>query len=278
MSSIGPEIPPHLLAKRKRQAEEEEDSATAPAPKDGSSRSSSPDSGEKRRRVIGPAAPPAPLDELPPNSTHSDEDSSSDDDGYGPALPSGDASKNDHTTSVFDEPPSSAPEKKQAQRDEWMMVPPKQDDLAARMDPTKTRARKFNTGRSARAPGQSGGGIDGVWTETPEQKRKRLENEVMGVTAPAAAGEPDSGRDRRKDAEAEETARRIREHNKSRGGSLYEQHKAQTPKDKEDDPSKRAFDREKDIAGGMKIGHAQRKEMLNRAADFGSRFAGGKYL
>lgn len=105
------------------------------------------------------------------------------------------------------------PEKKQAQRDEWMMVPPKQDDLAARMDPTKIRARKFNTGRSARAPGQSGGGIDGVWTETPEQKRKRLENEVMGVTAPAAAGEPDSGQDRRKDAEAEETARRIREHN-----------------------------------------------------------------
>ncbi|KAJ9648507.1 hypothetical protein H2199_001362 [Coniosporium tulheliwenetii] len=261
MSSIGPELPPHLLAKRKRQTEEEEEAAAGPTLKDGTSRSSSPDGGEKRRRVIGPAAPPAPLDELPPNSAHSDEDSSSDDDGYGPALPSGDASKNDHTTSVFAEPPTGTPEKKQARRDEWMMVPPKQDDLAARMDPTKIRARKFNTGRSARAPGQSGGGID-----------------VMGVTAPAAAGEPDSNRDRKKDAEAEETARRIREHNKSRGGSLYEQHKAQTPKDKEDDPSKRAFDREKDIGGGMKIGHAQRKEMLNRAADFGSRFSGGKYL
>ena len=29
---------------------------------------------------------------------------------------------------------------------------------------------------------------------------------------------------------------------------------------------------------GVKIGHAQRKELLNKAADFGSRFAGGNYL
>ena len=65
---------------------------------------------------------------------------------------------------------------------------------------------------------------------------------------------------------------------KHRGGSLYEQHKASVPKDAEDDPSKRAFDREKDIGGGMKIGHAKRKEMLNRAADFGSKFSGGGYL
>jgi hypothetical protein len=45
----------------------------------------------------------------------------------------------------------------------------------------------------------------------------------------------------------------------------------------DDDPSKRAFDREKDI-GGMQIGRSQRKEMMNRAANFSSKFAGGKYL
>lgn len=65
---------------------------------------------------------------------------------------------------------------------------------------------------------------------------------------------------------------------KNRGGSLYQAHQQSTPKEKEDDPSKRAFDREKDIAGGMKIGHAQKREMLNRAKDFGSRFSGGSYL
>ena len=70
----------------------------------------------------------------------------------------------------------------------------------------------------------------------------------------------------------------IVEQEKSRGKSLYELHKSQTPKEKEDDPSKRAFDWEKDVGGGMKIGHAQRKELLNKAADFGSRFSGGKYL
>lgn len=47
---------------------------------------------------------------------------------------------------------------------------------------------------------------------------------------------------------------------------------------KEDDPSKRAFDREKDIAGGIKISNKQKKEMLDRAAQFGSRFSSGKYL
>ena len=57
-----------------------------------------------------------------------------------------------------------------------------------------------------------------------------------------------------------------------------DEHKKTTPKEKEDDPSKRAFDKEKDIGGGMKIGHAKRKELLNKAADFGSRFSGGKYL
>ena len=50
------------------------------------------------------------------------------------------------------------------------------------------------------------------------------------------------------------------------------------PREKEDDPSKRAFDKEKDIRGGQKIGHAKRRELLTRAADFETKFAGGKFL
>lgn len=65
---------------------------------------------------------------------------------------------------------------------------------------------------------------------------------------------------------------------KNRTTSLYSEHKKAVPKEKEDDPSTRAFDKEKDMSGGIKIGHAQKKELLNRAADFGSRFAGGSYL
>jgi len=89
-----------------------------------------------------------------------------------------------------------------------MMVPPKQDDLVARMDPTKLRARKFNSGKGARAP-NSGGADNAIWTETPEQKRKRLENEVLGISAPSGAAEVVI------DREQEATVKRIREHNVS---------------------------------------------------------------
>ena len=64
---------------------------------------------------------------------------------------------------------------------------------------------------------------------------------------------------------------------KLRGKTLYEEYQ-KVNKEKVDDPSARPFDREKDIAGGMKIDHKRRKEMLNRAADFGSKFSGGNYL
>lgn len=65
---------------------------------------------------------------------------------------------------------------------------------------------------------------------------------------------------------------------KARGPSLVEQHKGTKGPEAEDDPSKRAFDREKDMGSGMRIGHTQRKEMLNKAAGFSSKFAGGSYL
>lgn len=105
----------------------------------------------------------------------------------------------------------------------------------------------------------------------------------MGVKKPAQLVDASDEVGKRRDGESEQerkaTERRIREYNeKNRGSSLYEEHKKQVPKEKEDDPSKRTFDKEKDMGGGMKIGHAKRKEMMTKAADFGSRFAGGKYL
>jgi hypothetical protein len=85
MSSVGPELPPHLLAKRKRQAEEKQQQESEAKPESPKIRKESP-SAQKRRRVLGPSLP-APLAELPKESL--DSDSSSDDD-YGPSLPTGD--------------------------------------------------------------------------------------------------------------------------------------------------------------------------------------------
>lgn len=86
MSDIGPELPPHLLAKRKRKQEAAATDASANT--SGAKRSPSPDAAEKRRKVLGPAMPPAPLEERPTEPARPAEESDSeDDDGFGPALP-----------------------------------------------------------------------------------------------------------------------------------------------------------------------------------------------
>jgi hypothetical protein len=157
-----------------------------------------------------------------------------------------------------------------------MLAPPTDSDWSSRVDPTKLKNRKFASGKGAKAPAEKTG-ISAIWTETPEQKRQRLEDEVMGRKDPSTQS---TGKKLSKnDAEAEATARRIQEYNeKNRGRSLMEEHKKAIPKEKEDDPSKRAFDKEKDMALGGRIGHVQKKQMLKQAGDFGSRFERGSFL
>ena len=304
MSAIGADLPPHLLAKRKRQQEEEEQNATTTDP--GAKRSASPDEPEKRRRVIGPAMPPAPLDERPeqpPNPT--EDDSSDDDDDFGPALPTGGA-----VTATSDEDEEdgiqaggtmgSQPEER-LKRDDWMMMPPKQDDLAARLDPSKQRPTKFNTGKGARGPNTMDGDSS-TWHETPEQKQKRLQDEMMGISKPSPVPNTSAGKTS-KLAREDATNRKVKEQlvslhlpgsililpwrirlltsrqdSTTRGPSLLEQHQKSKGTEAEDDPSKRAFDREKDMASSSRISSTQKRQMLNEASDFSGKFSGGSYL
>lgn len=278
MTSVGPELPPHL-AKRKR-SEEAHDTGGVPPKRQ---RSSSPSSHDTRpRRVIGPAAPPASLSERPAAPPEAGADSSDSDDDFGPSLPPPPGSISQATErrrqEALAEDEAARETLKKPQREEWMLLPPKQDDWSSRADPTKLKNRKFNTGKGSKAPAQKGGGESALWTETPEQKRQRLADEVMGVKKPAQLG-PEEKTDRWKEEEARETERRIREYNeRNRSTSLYNEHGKAVPKEKEDDPSARAFDREKDMGMGMKIGRAQKRELLNKAKDFGSRFEKGNYL
>lgn len=90
MSAAGPDLPPHLLAKRKRKLEE--DANTEATADSGARRSPSPDGADKRRKVLGPAMPPAALDEKPTNPLNglqpaAEDSDESDDDDFGPSLP-----------------------------------------------------------------------------------------------------------------------------------------------------------------------------------------------
>ncbi|KAA6406389.1 MAG: hypothetical protein FRX48_09830 [Lasallia pustulata] len=221
MSNVGPELPPHLLAKRKRE-EEIEDQSRINVDTRSASRSSSSDAGEKRRRIVGPAPPPAPLNERPDSPAEQGSESSSEDE-IGPALPPApgqyDAEIDAQRQQAIADENTAREAAKKPQREEWMLVP-----------------RNKMTG--SKAPSQKGGGDNTLWTETLEQKMQRLEDEVMGVKKPAQLG-PEDKKAGRSEAEAKETQRRIREYNeKNRNTSLYSEHKKTVPKEKEDDPSK----------------------------------------
>ncbi|KAK3634222.1 hypothetical protein LTR56_015429 [Elasticomyces elasticus] len=277
MSAIGADLPPHLLAKRKRQQEESSKDEQTTA--SGAKRPSSPADGEKRRKIIGPAMPPAPLEERPSEPpvqpVQSVQPDSDDDDDFGPALPAAASSTTtdqDSTAGMATSVPEPAPEK--LRRDDWMTMPPKQDDLAARMDPSKQRARAFNTGKGAKGA-SAADDSSSAWNETPEQRQKRLRDEMMGVAKPETQGLPKATVSVKHETVDARTKEQIE---KARGPSLMDKHKQTTGPEAEDDPSKRAFDREKDMSTGMRIGHAQRKDLLNQAAGFSSKFAGGSYL
>jgi hypothetical protein len=338
--SIGPQLPPHLLPKRKRDDDEADErnkpteppSPALPAP-------SSPDS-PKRRRIIGPAAPPAPLSQPPASLTSVDAPAADDDDtspfssfssesesdygdddsddDYGPALPGSGGNTGSPAPGFAAEaeaaakastdralmPPPPLPARPgsgdgPSRRDEWMTTPPAAGtplaNLAA-MDPSKHRARGFRTGGRPGGGGVGGGvaaaagqGVSSEWTETPEEKRRRLANEVLGIGAGAgaqtAAGPRLSAAEemrREKQRAADElTRRRVAEAERARRGeSLMERNRRLRggKPDEADDPSKRAFDYEKDVAGGAVVGRPRGKGAGDRFGNVESRFSGGGFL
>lgn len=243
------------------------------------------------KRVLGPAPPPASLSERPsyPPAADSASDSDDDDD-YGPALPTS-SSHQERQSQARALAALAAANPKAPQRDDWMLAPPTSSNARA-ADPTNIKARKFNSAPRGGGPSTSGSEVSSIWTETPEQKRKRLENAVLGrsdASNPSAGGPAGGGggggpavtRTREEDERAEQIRRNLEA---ARGPSLYDEHqrreggKGGRIEEEEDDPSKRAFDREKDMKLGGRIGTAQRRELLNKAGDFGGRFSKGKFL
>ncbi|KAK3382282.1 hypothetical protein B0T24DRAFT_516037 [Lasiosphaeria ovina] len=258
------------------------------------------------KRVLGPAPPPADLSERPETGPNSDSDDDDDDDeGWGPALPSqaGASSRSTGAGAGRFGPAFPPPEQPvgPARRDDWMVAPPTSSGYRA-PDPTKLKSRKFASGRSVAGSDAKSGGISSMWTETPEEKMRRVTNAVLGREDPNAAGGGRGGGNAlssRYEAARGVDESRVRAYTEeTRGRSLVEEHQAlkqagklkkaatstaaplegQETVEEEDDPSKRAFDREKDMAVGGRISGAQRRQLLNKAANFGDRFQKGNYL
>lgn len=302
--SIGPSLPPTAASGSNTDEialnSDSDDDDTGPAPPSSKEAESKP-TAQPPRRVMGPAPPPADLASRPTTAPDSDSGSDSDDD-YGPALPGAAPTKTSGAGPSLPRHAAAAAAPEKPARDDWMLAPPEPTGYQER-DPTKIKARKFASGAGATSrPSGSGGSISKIWTETPEEKAKRLADAVLGRGADneqaAAAsrgssrsggggGTGSSGHGGAKEHGHQDNIRAFTE--QTRGKSLYEQH--QTAKkaggdssggkkadEEDDDPSKRAFDREKDMGLGMKITASQRKELLNRASDFGGRFQKGNYL
>lgn len=139
-----------------------------------------------KKRVMGPSMPPSAQPEHESAHSGSDGSDSESDDDFGPSLPPPAGATVAPVEAAL--PASSAPEKKENKRDEWMMAPPDGSDWASKIDPTQIRSRKFNTGRSARSGGAKE--LDSSWVETPEERMRRLGDAVMGVGAPSSDKQP----------------------------------------------------------------------------------------
>ena len=111
-----------------------------------------------------------------------DEDSSSDDD-IGPKLciqrvsqpPVTRGDELDSQGTLAGDAPANSVKR---QRDDWMVFPP--DRGSPSSDRLKLRNRKFNTSKDV----TSKPGSFTPWTESHEQKKRRLENEIMGIQQP----------------------------------------------------------------------------------------------
>jgi hypothetical protein len=154
----------------------------------------------KRRKVFGPVLPSSydpedteteqgaestRTDGLSQEDEDEDEDEEADDD-YGPSLPplGGEFTANPNEVKMDNEShiQSGKPDahNNNSQRDIWMLRPPRPSELSTRLDPTRLKNRKFQGGQSLSYSGEE---VDITWTETPQQKLKRLQDEAMGVSS-----------------------------------------------------------------------------------------------
>ncbi|GAA98926.1 uncharacterized protein L969DRAFT_88972 [Mixia osmundae IAM 14324] len=183
---------------------------------------------------------------------------------------------------------------KKLQRDEWMIVPPKEISMLAAFDPTKMKARGFRQASTKDQP--STGGVSEMWTETPLERAKRLQEETMGIRKKVVNTKTeteeeklDAERKRKRDYEMRNA---IDKHNRSsRAETLVEMHEksaSQKAQDRAEGKKRRRgspspppaaiWDRDTMMGvSGKMLGEKERKTMLMDAKALGGRFSSGTF-
>ncbi|KNE98810.1 hypothetical protein PSTG_07997 [Puccinia striiformis f. sp. tritici PST-78] len=254
----------------------------------------------KPKAAIGPTLPPG---FVVSDDNHNEEED--DDDGVaGPApLPTHLASKfaleNEGVLALKDREERQKEldrierESKLLKREEWMLMPPKELDLQATMDPTKIKARGFKqTSKPHSSSTDRQNNTGSLWTETPTERTQRLADEAIGKRRRAEETTKDDGDDlevsKRKKRD-KLMRQQVEEHNKSlRNASLLDLHKtaagnisnSKTKAEKEAE-KKQAVVWDHDAMMGVNtklLSKNQKADMIKDAKGFGGRFGGGSFL
>ncbi|GAC93882.1 hypothetical protein PHSY_001449 [Pseudozyma hubeiensis SY62] len=279
MATIGPQLP--ASAPRRSRSGSDSESSRSSFASSSSSRSASPSRSDASSRQQPRCAVAGP--HLPSNFTRSrtrspsaapSETVSSDDEAgpsVGPTLPTHASSSQNNGLSegarlflerearkqAAEDEAKLAAEKAANSRPEWMLLPPSLSNASSLQavagDPLNLKSRGFaqTTPRvSARGGGAAAEDADtSVWTETPEERLKRMQDEVSGVKGKTATGLSDKERLKR-----ERQTRRDRDIAKAvadgRSGkkSLVEEHnerRRRELRDKREDDAREERRREK---------------------------------
>ncbi|KAA1085465.1 hypothetical protein PGT21_008040 [Puccinia graminis f. sp. tritici] len=308
----GPSSPPHLRAKPNGSVPSE--SKAKPSPDGSDSDSESEDAfmpslppkflPTKPPKTIGPTLPPGFVISDSLNDQDDDDDEEEDERVAGPApLPAHLAStvglQNEGVVALKEreerqkESERIERESKLLKREEWMLLPPKELDLQATIDPTKIKARGFkqtSKPHSSSTDRQTSAGS--LWTETPAERSQRLADEAIGKRRRAEETSQDDG----DDLEASKRKKRdklmrqqVEEHNKSsRNASLLDLHKTATvnisnskTKAEKESERKQAVVWDHDAMMGVHsklMSENQKADLIKDAKGLGGRFGGGSFL
>ncbi|KAH9820560.1 hypothetical protein DFH28DRAFT_1079419 [Melampsora americana] len=227
---------------------------------------------DKPSGPIGPSLPPG-FDRSSEKTKH-DEDSDEDHGFTGPMpLPSYLVQNNDETEGVRAlrereerqaEKDRLERESKVLKREEWMLVPPKELDLPASIDPTKIKSRGFKqTSKPHSGTVERQGGTGSLWTETPAERAQRLEDEAMGKR-------------RRAEDKFIRSSSLLDLHKKASSNISKSKSKAEKEKDKKEAV---VWDHDSMMGlGGKLMGEKQKADMIRDAKGLGGRFGGGSFL